>query len=94
MKFDKKTLTNLLYVLFAAAVIYVIYTYVDLREGMTQHESIKTEAPPTQEEHESKSAPPQPDIAAPSKQILQNGEPSSLPYAIPLPPPMAPGSKN
>ena len=50
--------------------------------------------PPRQEETELKAVPEQQTVAAPAKQILQNGEPSSLPYEIPLPPAMTPGSKN
>lgn len=82
MKLDKKLLTQLLYVLFAAAVIYVIYTYVIMKEGFDgQQSKIHTDKPPTVEEKI-----PVPDVAAPPKQILQNGQPSSLPYEIPLPP--------
>lgn len=84
MKLDKKLLTQLLYVLFAAAVIYVIYTYVIMKEGFDgQQSQIHTDKPPTVDE---KIPVPVPDVAAPAKQTLQNGQPSSLPYEIPLPP--------
>lgn len=86
MKLDKKLLTQLLYVLFAAAVIYVIYTYVIMKEGFDgQQSKIHTDKPPTVDDSQHKEQ-PVPDVAAPAKQILQNGQPSSLPYEIPLPP--------
>lgn len=89
MKFDKKMLTQLLYVLFAAAIIYVIYTYMILKEGFEQidaKQTIQVATPPTQEYQEQQKTAIEPVTGAPPKQILQDGRPSSLPYEIPLPP--------